>query len=106
MRGTYTTVRIESLTLCVTTFHFIIFLKVTDKFFSSIEGNQEENETRWTTHRVLYQIQRKMIFRVPPSNDDMGNFFLTLKTHGNGGYGEKLFVNLVDTPFYADGPRV
>ena len=36
--------------------------------------------------------------------DDAGNFF-KLKQHGDGGFGEKLFVNLVDTPFYADGPR-
>jgi hypothetical protein len=34
----------------------------------------------------------------------MGNFF-KLKEHGNGGFGEKLFVNLVDTPYYADGPK-
>jgi hypothetical protein len=45
----------------------------------------------------------KIIFRTP-LKDDMGNFFL-MKDHGNGGFGEKLFVNLVDTPFYADGPR-
>ena len=34
----------------------------------------------------------------------MGNFF-KLKQHGDGGFGEKLFVNLVDTPYYADGPK-
>jgi len=28
-----------------------------------------------------------------------------LKEHGNGGFGEKLFVNLVDTPYYSDGPK-
>ena len=37
----------------------------------------------------------KIIFRTP-LEDDMGNFFVT-KTPGNGGFGEKLFVNLVDT---------
>ena len=39
-----------------------------------------------------------------PLHDDIGNFF-KLKEHGNGGFGEKLFVNLVDTPYYADGPK-
>ena len=39
-----------------------------------------------------------------PLQDDMGNFF-KMKEHGNGGFGEKLFVNLVDTPYYADGPK-
>jgi SAM-dependent methyltransferase len=39
-----------------------------------------------------------------PIQDDLGNFF-KLKTHGNGGFGEKLFVELVDTPYYADGPK-
>jgi hypothetical protein len=39
-----------------------------------------------------------------PYEDSMGNFF-TMKQHGNGDFGEKLFVHLADTPFYADGPR-
>src|SRR5210317_1967443 len=39
-----------------------------------------------------------------PLKDESGNFFIT-KQHGNGGFGEKLWVHLVDTPFYADGPR-
>jgi hypothetical protein len=34
----------------------------------------------------------------------MGNFFIT-KNKCAGSYGEKLFVNLVDTPFYADGAK-
>ena len=45
----------------------------------------------------------KIIFKTPLL-DDSGNFF-KLKDHGNGGFGEKLFVNLVDTPYYADGPK-
>tara|TARA_R110001632_G_scaffold147570_1_gene264640 strand:- start:14791 stop:15087 length:297 start_codon:yes stop_codon:yes gene_type:complete len=45
----------------------------------------------------------KILFKTPYL-DDAGNFF-KLKQHGDGGFGEKLFVNLVDTPFYADGPR-
>jgi hypothetical protein len=34
----------------------------------------------------------------------MGNYFLTRKG-GYGEYGEKMFVHLVDTPYYADGPK-
>jgi hypothetical protein len=45
----------------------------------------------------------KIIFKTPFMDAD-GNFF-KLKDHGNGGFGEKLFVNLTDTPFYADGPK-
>lgn len=45
----------------------------------------------------------KIIFKTPLV-DNMGNFF-KLKDHGNGGFGEKLFVHLVDTPFYAEGPK-
>lgn len=39
-----------------------------------------------------------------PLQDEMGNFF-KMRSHANGGFGEKLFVNLVDTPYYADGPK-
>lgn len=45
----------------------------------------------------------KIIFKTPYS-DEAGNFF-KLKDHGNGGFGEKLFVHLTDTPYYADGPQ-
>ena len=45
----------------------------------------------------------KIIFKTPLV-DDSGNFF-KLKDYGNGGFGEKLFVNLIDTPYYADGPK-
>jgi SAM-dependent methyltransferase len=44
-----------------------------------------------------------IIFKTP-LQDEMGNFF-KMKTYGNGDFGEKLFVHLVDAPFYADGPR-
>ena len=45
----------------------------------------------------------KIIMKTP-LHDDMGNFF-KLKEHGNGGFGEKLFVHLIDTPYYSDGPK-
>ena len=34
----------------------------------------------------------------------MGNFF-RMKGTSNGDFGEKLFVHLCDTPYYADGPK-
>jgi hypothetical protein len=45
----------------------------------------------------------KIIFNTP-FVDEMGNFF-KMKEYGNGGFGEKLFVQLTDTPYYADGPK-
>jgi SAM-dependent methyltransferase len=39
-----------------------------------------------------------------PMEDEMGNFFVT-KQKANGGFGEKLFVYLTDTPYYADGAK-
>jgi len=45
----------------------------------------------------------KIIFHTPYM-DDMGNFF-KMKSHGNGEFGEKLWVQLTDTPYYADGPK-
>ena len=45
----------------------------------------------------------KIIMKTP-LQDEMGNFF-KLKEHGNGGFGEKLFVHLTDTPYYSDGPK-
>lgn len=45
----------------------------------------------------------KIIFKTPYI-DENGNFF-KMKEHGNGDFGEKLFVQLSDTPYYADGPK-
>jgi SAM-dependent methyltransferase len=45
----------------------------------------------------------KIIFKTP-YQDASGNFF-KLKVPGNGDFGEKLFVQLTDTPYYADGPK-
>ena len=71
-------------------------------FFSSIH----EIRKRIKPGGILMGIipdSEKIIFKTPLI-DDRGNFF-KLKDHGNGGFGEKLFVNLVDTPYYADGPK-
>jgi SAM-dependent methyltransferase len=72
------------------------------KFFESIR----EIKKRMKPGGKLFGIipdSEKIIMKTPLI-DDMGNFF-KLKEHGNGGFGEKLFVNLVDTPYYADGPK-
>ena len=45
----------------------------------------------------------QMIFKTPLV-DDAGNFF-KMRYTSNGDFGEKLYVHLVDTPYYADGPR-
>ena len=45
----------------------------------------------------------KIIMKTP-LQDDMGNFFIT-KGSSYGGFGEKLFVNLIDTPYYKDGAK-
>jgi len=80
--------------------HYIFASK--DVFFSSIK----EIKKRMKPSGVLVGIipdSERITFKTP-FKDDMGNFFV-MKHHGNGGFGEKLFVNLVDTPYYADGPK-
>lgn len=42
----------------------------------------------------------------PDFKDSLGNFMVRkMETTGFGGLGEKLYVQLVDTPFYKNGPR-
>ena len=73
-----------------------------DKFFSSIREIKKRLKPGGKLIGIIPDSE-KIIFKTP-LKDEMGNFFL-MKEHGNGGFGEKLFVNLVDTPFYADGPK-
>jgi hypothetical protein len=41
-----------------------------------------------------------------PFKDEFGNSFMrNPQSTGYGDFGEKLFVHLVDTPFYAQGPK-
>jgi len=80
--------------------HYIFASK--SLFFSSIR----EIKKRIKPGGLLIGIipdSEKIIFKTPYI-DESGNFF-KLKDYGNGGFGEKLFVNLVDTPYYADGPK-
>lgn len=46
-----------------------------------------------------------MIMMFPKFQDSLGNFMVRKPTTGNGSFGEKIYVHLVDTPFYKDGPR-
>ena len=73
-----------------------------DKFFSSIREIKKRIKPRGKLIGIIPDSE-KIIFRTP-YKDDMGNFFL-MKSKGMGTYGEKLFVNLADTPFYADGAK-
>lgn len=45
----------------------------------------------------------KIIFKTP-YEDSLGNFF-KLKNTSNGNFGEDLVVRLIDTPYYAEGPK-
>jgi 2-polyprenyl-3-methyl-5-hydroxy-6-metoxy-1,4-benzoquinol methylase len=80
--------------------HYIF--KSRDFFFSSLR----EIKKRVKPDGYLIGIipdSEKIIFRTPYM-DESGNFF-KMKDHGNGGFGEKLWVHLKDTPYYADGPK-
>jgi SAM-dependent methyltransferase len=46
-----------------------------------------------------------MIIMNTPFRDKLGNIFTRSESTGNGRFGEKLFVHLVDTPFYRNGAR-
>jgi 2-polyprenyl-3-methyl-5-hydroxy-6-metoxy-1,4-benzoquinol methylase len=67
-------------------------------FFSSIHEIKKRMKPGGSLIGIIPDSE-KIIFKTPHL-DEMGNFF-KLKDHGNGGFGEKLFVNLVDTPYYA-----
>ena len=66
-----------------------------DKFFSSIREIRKRLKPRGRLVGIIPDSE-KIMFKTP-YNDDMGNFFIT-KNKCAGSYGEKLFVNLVDTP--------
>ena len=76
-------------------------------------------QTREIFMSTLHEIKKRMkpggIFMgiIPDSEkiifktayiDDNGNFF-KMKGTSSGNFGEKLFVHLIDTPYYADGPK-
>ena len=80
--------------------HYIF--KTRDLFFSSIHEIRKRVKPGGLLIGIIPDSE-KIIFKTP-LQDDMGNFF-KLKDHGNGGFCEKLFVHLTDTPYYAEGPK-
>ena len=80
--------------------HYIF--KTRDLFFSSIHEIRKRVKPGGLLIGIIPDSE-KIIFKTP-LQDDMGNFF-KLKDHGNGGFGEKLFVHLTDTPYSAEGPK-
>jgi hypothetical protein len=99
---TYTTVQSENLTLSVSTSRYTTSSRLRDLFFSSIHEIRKRVKPGGLLIGIIPDSE-KIIFKTP-LQDDMGNFF-KLKDHGNGGFGEKLFVHLTDTPYYAEGPK-
>jgi SAM-dependent methyltransferase len=73
-----------------------------DFFFKSIREIKKRMRPGGSLIGIIPDSE-KIILRTPLITPD-GSFF-KMKNHGNGDFGEKLFVNLADTPFYADGPR-
>ena len=80
--------------------HYIFATR--DLFFSSIHEIKKRMKPGAKLIGIIPDSER-ITFRVP-FKDDMGNFFM-MRNHGNGQFGERLWVNLVDTPYYADGPK-
>ena len=80
--------------------HYIFASK--ELFFSSIREIKKRMKNGGTFIGILPDSEK--IFFNTPYQDDSGNFF-KMRDHGNGGFGEKLWVNLADTPYYADGPK-
>ena len=80
--------------------HYIF--ETREKFFSSIREIKKRIKQGGQLIGIIPDSE-KIIFKTPLV-DDMGNFF-KMKDHGNGGFGEKLWVHLANTPYYADGPK-
>ena len=75
--------------------HYIFATK--ELFFSSIHEIKKRVKPGGRLIGIIPDSE-KLLFKTPYL-DDVGNFF-KLKQHGDGGFGEKLFVNLTDTPFF------
>ena len=80
--------------------HYIFATR--DLFFSSIHEIKKRMKLGGRLIGIIPDSE-KIIFKTP-LQDDMVNFF-KLKEHGNVVFGEKLFVHLTDTPYYAEGPK-
>lgn len=89
----------------VVCFHFSLqyIFKSEECFFSSIREIRKRIRPGGYLMGIIPDSE-KILFRTPLV-DDAGNFFKMRDHDGNGGFGEKLFVHLEGTPYYADGPR-
>ena len=74
-----------------------------DSFFKSIRAIKDRVKKGGKLVGIIPDSE--MIIWKTPLKDELGNWFRMRNAHADGGFGEKLFVELVDTPFYADGPR-
>lgn len=72
-----------------------------DLFFETLREIRKRLRPGGTLMGIIPDSEQ-IIFR--PYKDDQGNFF-ALKGTSQGAFGEKVYVNLVDTPYYADGPK-
>jgi len=79
--------------------HYIY--KTREFFFSSLREIKKRIKPGGKLIGIIPDSE-KIVFRTPYRDED-GNYFLT--RGGYGEYGEKMFVHLVDTPYYADGPK-
>jgi SAM-dependent methyltransferase len=73
-----------------------------DLFYRSIKEIRKRMKPGGTLAGIIPDSEA-IIMRTP-MQDDLGNFFL-MKGTPEGGFGEKLFVNLADTPYYEDGAK-
>lgn len=72
-------------------------------FFTSIHDIRKRMKSGGRLIGIIPDSE-KIVFRTP-YKDNMENFFIVGGNGCSGGFGEKLWVNLVDTPYYADGPK-
>ena len=73
-----------------------------DLFFKSIRAIRDRIKKGGKLIGIIPDSE--MIIWKTPLKDELGSWF-QMRNNADGGFGEKLFVELVDTPFYADGPR-
>lgn len=74
-----------------------------DLFFKSIRAIRDRVKKGGKLIGIIPDSE--MINLRTPLKDELGNWAKMRHAHADGGFGEKLFVELVDTPFYADGPK-
>ena len=74
-----------------------------DLFFKSIRAIRDRLKKGGKLIGIIPDSE--MINWKTPLKDELDNWFQMRNPHADGDFGEKLFVELVDTPFYADGPK-